>query len=120
MRLLAEIVQDRLNGPRIPYDAWAAGQISNDDLRGLIPDTWLYVDWPERIIGAGKWVVSCSGLLTIVSSFWLNTRHSAKATTKMAPEMISRLRSSSRCSTTLSRSSCPTGRIAVATFSAHG
>ncbi len=67
MRLLAEIVQDRLNGPRILYDAWAAGQISNDDLRGLIPDTWLYVDWPERIIGAGKWVqlFRAAGFLSI-------------------------------------------------------
>jgi hypothetical protein len=52
MRLLAEIVQ----GPQILYDSWAAGQVSDQDLRGLIPDTWLYVDWPERIIGAGKWV----------------------------------------------------------------
>jgi hypothetical protein len=56
MRLRAEIVQDRLDGPRILYDAWAAGPVSDLDLRGLIPDTWLYVDWPERIIGAVKWV----------------------------------------------------------------
>ena len=56
MRLLAEIVQDRLNGPRVLYDAWAGGQISDCDLRPLIPDTWLYVDWPERVIGAGRWV----------------------------------------------------------------
>jgi hypothetical protein len=41
MRLLAEIVQDRLDGPRILYDAWAAGLVSDLDLRGLIPDTWL-------------------------------------------------------------------------------
>lgn len=54
MRLLADIVYDRLEGPRILYDAWAAGQVSADDLRGLIPDTWLYVDWPERVIGADK------------------------------------------------------------------
>ena len=56
MRLLAEIVQDRLDGPRALYDAWAGGQISDCDLRPLIPDTWLYVDWPERVIGADKWV----------------------------------------------------------------
>jgi hypothetical protein len=56
MRLLAEIVQDRLNGPQVLHDAWAGGQISNCDLRALIPDTWLYVDWPERVIGADKWV----------------------------------------------------------------
>jgi hypothetical protein len=56
MRLLAGIVQDRLAGPRVLYDAWAVGQVSDQDLRALIPDTWLYLDWPERIIGAGKWV----------------------------------------------------------------
>jgi hypothetical protein len=39
MRLLADIVCDRLEGPRILYDACAAGQVSADDLRGLIPDT---------------------------------------------------------------------------------
>jgi hypothetical protein len=56
MRLLAEIVQDRLNGPRVLYNAWVGGQISSCDLRALIPDTWLYLDWPERVIGADKWV----------------------------------------------------------------
>jgi hypothetical protein len=56
MRLMAEIVQDRLEGPRILFDAWATGQVSDLDLRGLIPDIWLYVDWPERTIGAVKWV----------------------------------------------------------------
>ncbi len=57
MRLLADIVQDKLEGPRILYEAWAAGrQVSADDLRVLIPDAWLYVDRPERIIGAEKWV----------------------------------------------------------------
>jgi hypothetical protein len=45
MRLLAEIVSDRLEGPRVLYDAWAAGDVSDVDLRDLIPDTWLYVDW---------------------------------------------------------------------------
>jgi hypothetical protein len=34
-RLLAEIVGDRLNGPKVLYDAWAAGQISDGDLRAL-------------------------------------------------------------------------------------
>lgn len=67
MRLLAEIVQDRLNGPRILHDAWAAGQVAGGDLRTLIPDTWLYVDWPERVIGAGKWVqmFRAAGFLSI-------------------------------------------------------
>ena len=67
MRLLAEIAQDRLNGPRVLYHAWADGQISDCDLRPLIPDTWLYVDWPERVIGAGKWVrlFRGSGFLSI-------------------------------------------------------
>jgi hypothetical protein len=67
MRLLSEIVQDRLQGPRILHDAWSAGLISDLDLRGLIPDTWLYVDWPERVIGAAKWVpmFRAAGFLTI-------------------------------------------------------
>jgi hypothetical protein len=67
MRLLAEIVQDRLNGPRILHDAWTAGRVSDDDLRALIPDTWLYADWPERVIGAGKWVqmFRAAGFLSI-------------------------------------------------------
>ena len=67
MRLLAEIAQDRLNGPRVLYDAWADGQISDCDLRPLIPDTWLYVDWPERVIGADKWVqlFRAAGFLSI-------------------------------------------------------
>ena len=56
VRLLAEIVQDRLNGPRVLYDAWVGGQISDCDLRPLIPDTWLYVDWPKRVISTVKWV----------------------------------------------------------------
>lgn len=34
--LLAEIVQDRLNDPRVLYDAWVGGQISDCDLRPLI------------------------------------------------------------------------------------
>jgi hypothetical protein len=67
MRLLAGIVQDRLNGPRVLHDAWAAGQVSDGDLRTLIPDTWLYVDWPERVIGTGKWVqmFRAAGFLSI-------------------------------------------------------
>jgi hypothetical protein len=67
MRLLAEIVQDRLNGPRILHDAWTAGRVSDGDLQALIPDTWLYVDWPERVIGAGKWVqmFRAAGFLSI-------------------------------------------------------
>ena len=66
-RMLAEIAGDRLNGPKVLYDAWAAGQISDGDLRALIPDTWLYVDWPERIIGAGNWVrlFRAAGFLSI-------------------------------------------------------
>jgi hypothetical protein len=56
MRLLGEIVQDRLDGPRVLYDAWSTGRVCDCDLRALIPDTWLYVDWPERIVGADKWV----------------------------------------------------------------
>jgi hypothetical protein len=67
MRLLAGIVQDRLNGPRVLYNAWAGGQIFDYDLRSLIPDTWLYVDWPERVIGADKWVrlFRAAGFLSI-------------------------------------------------------
>jgi hypothetical protein len=67
MRLMARIVQDRLQGPQILYDAWSSQLISDLDLRGLIPDTWLYVDWPERIIGAAKWVTMfrAAGFLSI-------------------------------------------------------
>lgn len=67
MRLMAEIVHDRLQGPRILHDAWSAGLISDLDLRGLIPDTWLYVGWPERIIGSAKWVsmFRAAGFLSI-------------------------------------------------------
>lgn len=60
MRLLAEIVRDRHEGPTILYKAWAARLVSDQDLRGLIPDTWLYMDWPERIIGAANWVQTIS------------------------------------------------------------
>ena len=67
MRLLAEIVSDRLSGPQILYDAWDAGRIADEDLRELIPETWLYVDWPERIIGTDNWVrlFRAAGFLTI-------------------------------------------------------
>jgi hypothetical protein len=67
MRLLGEIVLDRPTGPLILYDAWVGGQISDGDLRHLIPDTWLYVDWPERVIGAAKWVrmFRAAGFLSI-------------------------------------------------------
>jgi hypothetical protein len=66
-RLLVEIVQDRLNGPRFLYDAWAGGRIFDGDLRDLIPETWLYVDWPERIIGADNWIrlFRAAGFLSI-------------------------------------------------------
>ena len=67
MRLLVEIASDRLDGPRVLYHAWAAGHVSDVDLRNLIPDTWLYVDWPERIIGAAKRVrlFRAAGFLSI-------------------------------------------------------
>ena len=53
MRLLAEIVQDRPNGPQVLYDAWAGGQISDRDLRALITDAWC----PEHPVEAGR--VAC-------------------------------------------------------------
>jgi hypothetical protein len=67
LKLLAEILQDRLNGPRVLYDAWADGQISDCGLRPLIPDTWLYVDWPEHVIGPDKWIqlFRAAGFLSI-------------------------------------------------------
>jgi len=67
LRLMAHIVQDRLEGPQILYVARSARLISDLDLRGLIPDTWLYVDWPERIIGTANWVLMfrAAGFLTI-------------------------------------------------------
>jgi hypothetical protein len=54
-------------GPRVLSDAWAAGRVSDADLRDLIPDTWLYMDWPERIIGAASWVrlFRAAGFLSI-------------------------------------------------------
>jgi hypothetical protein len=68
MRLLAEIALDRLTGPQVLYHAWADGQISDCDLRALIPDIWLYVDWPEHVIGVGKWVqlFRAAGFLSIL------------------------------------------------------
>jgi len=30
--------------------------VSDLDLRGLIPDTWIYADWLERILGTAVWV----------------------------------------------------------------
>ena len=47
MRMLGEVVQHRLNRARVLYDSWSAGRVSDCNLRALIPDTWLYVDWPE-------------------------------------------------------------------------
>jgi hypothetical protein len=55
-RLLTRIVLDRPRGPQVLYDSWAAGKVSDADLPGLIPDTWLYFDWPEQVIGADKWI----------------------------------------------------------------
>lgn len=56
MRLMAEIVGDRPEGPLILHESWTAGRVSDLDLCGLIPDTWLYVDRPEQILGTAAWV----------------------------------------------------------------
>jgi hypothetical protein len=79
MRLLAEIVLDLLKDPLILYDAWVGGRISDDNLRSLIPDTWLYVDWPERVVGAVEWVrmFRAAGFLSIsygLPSLWVPKR----------------------------------------------
>jgi hypothetical protein len=55
-RLLTRIVLDRPRGPQVLYDSWATGEVSGADLPGLIPDTWLYFDWPKQVIGADKWI----------------------------------------------------------------
>src|SRR5260370_28790331 len=55
-RLLTRIVLDRPRGPQVLYDSWAAGESSDADLPGLIPDTWLYFDWPEHVSVADKWI----------------------------------------------------------------
>jgi hypothetical protein len=49
------------------YDAWAGGQIPDCERRPLTPGTWLSVDWPERVIGAGKRVrlFRAAGFLSI-------------------------------------------------------
>lgn len=55
-RLLSTIVSDRNMGPETLFSAWDGGLVSNEDLRGLIPDTWLYMDSPEQAIGFSRWV----------------------------------------------------------------
>jgi len=47
--------------------AWVSGLVSNADLRGLIPDTCLYIDWPEQVIGSSGWVpmFRAAGFITI-------------------------------------------------------
>jgi hypothetical protein len=42
--------------PRILHDAWAAGEVSDSDLAHLIPDVWLWHDWPEVAIGTDAWL----------------------------------------------------------------
>ena len=46
-----------------------------------------------------------SGLFAMSSSVWLNTKQTTIAISRKTPEMMIRLRSSSRCSTSVSRSS---------------
>src|SRR4051812_18766495 len=56
-----------------------------------------------------------SGSLTIFRSSWFCQKQRPRATTNAPAAMMSRVRSSSRCSTRLRRSSCPIGRIFFAT-----
>jgi hypothetical protein len=53
--LEAEII-GKLDAPKLLYDAWVSGRVSDRDLADLIPHTWLRHDWPEMIIGATNWV----------------------------------------------------------------
>jgi hypothetical protein len=53
---LSTIVSDRNKGPETLHSAWVRGLVSNEDLRGLIPDTWLYMESPEQAIGCSGWV----------------------------------------------------------------
>ena len=55
-----------------------------------------------------------SGLLTMFSSSLFCQKQTPKITTTATTDTISRVRSSSRCSTSVSRSSCPMGLTAVA------
>lgn len=55
IRLQGEII-GQPNGPQRLYDAWTTGEIVDNDLRSLIPDTWTRCDQPEQIIGASCWV----------------------------------------------------------------
>jgi hypothetical protein len=66
-RLLTKIVLDRHRGPQHLLDAWTTGQITDADLPAIIPDTWLYMDWPERVIGAAHWaqIFRAVGFITV-------------------------------------------------------
>jgi hypothetical protein len=46
----------RLDAPKLLHDAWVSGRIGDRDLADLIPQTWLFHDWPEMVIGASNWV----------------------------------------------------------------
>lgn len=56
-RLQSE-VSGHPDGPRILFDAWKSGVVSDRDLRGLIPDAWTRSgnDQPEQVIGTQDWV----------------------------------------------------------------
>lgn len=57
IRLQGEVI-GQPDGPRVLFDAWKAGVVSDRDLRGLIPDAWIRSgnDRPEQVIGTQNWV----------------------------------------------------------------
>lgn len=69
--MLTQTVEDRIKGPQTLHDAWVNGNLADGDLRHLIPDTWLYTDWPERVIGAEKWVLMFRATGFIAIPYWL-------------------------------------------------
>jgi hypothetical protein len=57
IRLQGDVI-GRPDGPKILFDAWMAGDVSDGDLRGLIPDAWMRSgnDQPEQVIATHAWV----------------------------------------------------------------
>ncbi len=52
-------LQEYIHTPDFPLRLWQqfdAGMLTSEDLQELLPQTWMYREGPERIIGAAKWV----------------------------------------------------------------
>jgi hypothetical protein len=89
-RLLSKIVLDRNNGPEILSAAWAGRLASDEDLRGLVPDTWLYMDWPEQAIGSARWVAMFRAAGFIAIPYGLAKPHDPLAVFRGATHQRSR------------------------------